>query len=765
MSAWDVAVAARQRFEAEPVGAHTRQEYAVVMDGFRAIYHADPGDAHAARAVVQVAELLAEQGREFGDKKSLHDAAGQYEFLAKAYPGGSMAPQALVQALDLLGPEDKVEARKIKAELAEDYPRYARGVRLPPSHLSDDEAVAKMGHPAVVATIEHPEVGVKTGHPEVVVKTVHPVEVVREETAGPVSTVEGIRHWSTASYTRVAIDLNVDPSEDVKYEAARVENPDRIFFDLHHARLAPQLAGKSFTVTDDGFLTRIRAAQFSDDVTRVVLDVHEVAEYSAFLLPNPYRLIIDIHGKQGGAANSEQVTANSVAPKTSAVEKSAPAVTTPAASGAVEVSSLPPMPVTDGSSGFGLPVRSSAAGTERVVARPRVVISSKPTAAKPVPNTVTKSSTDTGTEVAAVSEQPGKVEATRRPTSQPISSKSSEQVTVNSEQPENSEHYVPRSRRAAAAASADNAGDSATHHTTPTDTERPLGAQLSDDETVAKMGHPEIVARVGHPALVAVPSAPAEAALPTAEGERSLTRALGLKIGRIVIDAGHGGHDSGTLGVDGIEEKDVVLDVALKLGRLLHDRLGADVVYTRADDTFIPLETRTAIANKAQADLFISVHANSSQDESARGVEVYYLNFTSDPEAMTVASRENAVSTESVHELSDLVKKIALKDKIEESRELASDVDASLYTGLRKGNEGLKDRGVKKAPFVVLIGANMPSILAEISFVTNSEDAAKLQTPEYRERVAESLYKGIARYAEGINGVKLKVQTVEQAEP
>ena len=169
---------------------------------------------------------------------------------------------------------------------------------------------------------------------------------------------------------------------------------------------------------------------------------------------------------------------------------------------------------------------------------------------------------------------------------------------------------------------------------------------------------------------------PVRAPAPTAEGE-TLMRTLGLKIGRIVIDAGHGGHDSGTLGVGGIEEKDVVLDVALRLGKLLHDRLGAEIVYTRSDDTFIPLETRTAIANKAQADLFISVHANSSPDDSARGVEVYYLNFTSDPEAMKVASRENAVSTQSVHELSDLVKKIALKDKIDESRELASDVDAS----------------------------------------------------------------------------------------
>ncbi len=263
-------------------------------------------------------------------------------------------------------------------------------------------------------------------------------------------------------------------------------------------------------------------------------------------------------------------------------------------------------------------------------------------------------------------------------------------------------------------------------------------------------------------------AAPAEVAPPTADGQTSLMRALGLKIGRIVIDAGHGGHDSGTLGAGGIEEKDVVLDVALRLGKLLHDRLGAEIVYTRADDTFIPLETRTAIANKAQADLFISVHANSSVDTDARGVEVYYLNFTSDPEAMKVASRENAVSNESVHELSDLVKKIALKDKIDESKELAGDVDTSLYGGLRKGNSGLKDRGVKKAPFVVLIGANMPSILAEISFVTNPQDAAELETPEYRERVAESLYKGVARYAAAINGQAPTVdapkrRTTEQA--
>jgi N-acetylmuramoyl-L-alanine amidase len=768
---WDAAIVARAQFEAEPKRTHTREEYARVMNSFRAIYHSDPDNAHAAEAVAQVAELLDEQGREFGDKKSVHDAAGQYEYLAKAYPGDKLAPEALEKALELLGPQDADEARRVKEQLVQDYPREARrdGVEVDAgglsrrdqtvvnrasnipthrdetamngapgvvastptsqkrdvghpgsggSHLSDDGAVAKMGHPAVVADATAGQDGVSARVAPVVREDATAGRMSAETQTGPLSVVTGIRHWSTASYTRVAIDLNVAPGEEVKYEAARVENPDRIFFDLGHARLAPELAGKSFNVTDDGFLQRVRAAQFSDEVTRVVLDVHHVAEYSAFLLPNPYRLIIDIHGN-AGAANREEIAAE-LAPTGGSGAGTDAAAVRPSVRGAVEVSSLPPMPVTDGSASFGLPARSTdRVGDGKNVAQPRVVISLKPTATRPVPNTVMKSTADTNTEVAAVSRQPGIVEATRKPTSKPIAETSGDDGADAS----NAAHYVPRSRRRA--------------------------ASLAADGTVA---------------TAEVKGEPAPAPPPTADGETSLVRALGLKIGRIVIDAGHGGHDSGTLGVGGIEEKDVVLDVALRLGKLLHDRLGAEIVYTRDDDTFVPLETRTAIANKAQADLFISVHANSSQDPDVKGVEVYYLNFTSDPEAMTVASRENAVSTESVHELSDLVKKIALKDKIDESKELAADVDASLYAGLRKGNPELKNRGVKKAPFVVLIGANMPSILAEISFVTNPESAEKLETPEYRERVAESLYRGIAQYAQGINGGRARAGTVEQAE-
>lgn len=244
-------------------------------------------------------------------------------------------------------------------------------------------------------------------------------------------------------------------------------------------------------------------------------------------------------------------------------------------------------------------------------------------------------------------------------------------------------------------------------------------------------------------------------AQPTSDGDRSLIRTLGLRIGKIVIDPGHGGHDTGTIGPHGLYEKDLVLDVSKRLGKLLQSRLGADVVFTRNDDTFIPLETRTSIANQEQADLFVSVHANSSRDPDARGVETYYLNFTSSPEALEVAARENAASDKSIHELQDLVKKIALKEKIEESREFASDVQQSLHSGLAVKTSGMRDRGVKKAPFVVLIGANMPSILAEISFLSNPGDEKRLKTPDYRQRIAESLYRGISRYVNGLGGVKV----------
>jgi N-acetylmuramoyl-L-alanine amidase len=256
------------------------------------------------------------------------------------------------------------------------------------------------------------------------------------------------------------------------------------------------------------------------------------------------------------------------------------------------------------------------------------------------------------------------------------------------------------------------------------------------------------------PDLVRQPST----AHPTRDGQATLTRALGLKIGRIVIDPGHGGHDTGTIGPTGLMEKDLCLDVALRLGKIVQQRLpGAEVVYTRADDTFIPLEERTRIANEAKADLFISIHANSSRDHGARGVETYYLNLKGSPEAMEVAARENATAQEGIHDLEDVVKKIARSEKIDESREFAADIQESLARRIQKNYKVVKDRGVRKAPFVVLIGADMPSILTEISFLSNPADELLLKKPEHRQRVAEGLYQGVASYLQSLNSVTVNL--------
>ena len=243
-----------------------------------------------------------------------------------------------------------------------------------------------------------------------------------------------------------------------------------------------------------------------------------------------------------------------------------------------------------------------------------------------------------------------------------------------------------------------------------------------------------------------------KAARHTTAGESSLVRTLGLKLSRVVIDAGHGGHDQGTEGPHGLLEKDLVLDVALRLGKLIESRMGAEVIYTRSDDTFVPLEGRTALANEKKADLFLSIHANSSSLHNIAGIETYYLNIKgSSKDAVDVAARENASSQKSIFELQDLIQKIAKYDKAEESREFAGRIQTALFAFSSRSVPGARNRGVRTAPFVVLIGANMPSILAEIGFLSNPREEALLKKPDYREKLAEALYRGVSRYADGLS--------------
>jgi N-acetylmuramoyl-L-alanine amidase len=256
-------------------------------------------------------------------------------------------------------------------------------------------------------------------------------------------------------------------------------------------------------------------------------------------------------------------------------------------------------------------------------------------------------------------------------------------------------------------------------------------------------------------AAVAPPGAPAA----NAAGGFSIARQLGLTVSRIVIDPGHGGHDPGTI-AKGLTEAQLTLEVALRLEKLLQKEPGVEVVLTRRTDVYVPLEERTAIANRTSADLFLSIHANSSRNTTARGIETYFLSFASSPDAEAIAARENAGSEREMHQLPDIIKAISLNNKLDESRDLANMIQESLVSTLRKSNRDVRSRGVKKAPFVVLIGAAMPSVLAEISFLTNRQELSLLKTSSYKDRIAQALNNAVLRYRKSLKGAT--VATIER---
>jgi N-acetylmuramoyl-L-alanine amidase len=259
------------------------------------------------------------------------------------------------------------------------------------------------------------------------------------------------------------------------------------------------------------------------------------------------------------------------------------------------------------------------------------------------------------------------------------------------------------------------------------------------------------------PAPPPVPASPPPAAPTTppaknAGGGYSMARQLGLGVSRIVIDPGHGGQDPGAKGKS-IDESELVLDIALRVEKLLEKMPGVEVILTRRTDEYVPLQERTAIANRVEADLFLSIHANASPNASASGIETYFLNFATNMSAASVAARENAASGQAMGALPDLLKQIALNNKLDESRDFATTVQAAMIERLRKSNKSVKDLGVKQAPFVVLIGAAMPSVLAEISFVTNAQEARLLRGSAYRQRIAEALVGAISKYQSSLKSV------------
>jgi N-acetylmuramoyl-L-alanine amidase len=373
--------------------------------------------------------------------------------------------------------------------------------------------------------------------------------------------VTGLRHWSSDETTTVAIDLQ----DQIQYEAHRLTDPERIYFDLHDTSIAAGVANS--IEVGDNLLVRIRVAQPTPGVTRVVMETKNSPNFSVSLEPNPYRLLVQIRS---------------------------------------------------------------------IAARPS--------------------------------------------------------------------------------------------HAGSVDLFAPMHRELSEE--VASTAKPR-----QHVSSGAWLAPPAEDQPQTAHPPKF----------RLVLDAGHGGWDMGTVGRKGLLEKNLVLDIVARLGNLVEKKLGGDVLYTRHDDTYLSLESRTDLANRAQADFFLSVHANYSDLPSARGVETYYTNTFSEEHSRQPGLRDASVTWRNVD----------VREKTEESRHFATLVQQELFRTLSAKDRALRNRGVREASYVVLTGTAMPAVLAEVSFVSSPTDEMSLQSAAYRQRIAEALYRGVANYANGLRHMNL----------
>jgi len=663
-------------------------EYKQAVASYRRVTLITPRAPEVPDSLLAVAELYTEMGDRFG--RSYYQAAvDAYGYLVREYPTSKYCQDALLRAAKLqrnqLGDAaaasgtyeafvkryprapGRREAQEALAEIAlvQNSERSTSSASAAPTskNLSPAKRAEAAPIPEAAPMIISSDIGrVADSNREVAARSSDSKSGGEQssdlENAPRVRRIRALAHGEA---TRVTIDLE----GSVQYSSARITNPERIFFDLHSARLTAEVARGDVQV-DGRLLTAVRVAQNQAGVVRVVLDVNDVKDYTASLSNNPPQLVIDLYG-----------TSSTESPVRSARLKHEARMPAPV---------IPAVPV---------PAEDARANTSADVGT-SADLNADGTVVTPARNT----------------EQ-------AKPTAIPV---------ANSGAAATSTAAIPPGRPAAPSPGNNGVIDA------PNQRVKTLHATNASTK----------------PDLIRSASAPPA----THDGQSTLTRTLGLKIGRIVIDAGHGGHDTGTIGPTGLMEKDLCLDVALRLGKIIQQKLpGADVVFTRSDDTFIPLEERTNIANQAKADLFISIHANSSQDRAARGIETYYLNLRGTAESMEVAARENATSQQGIHDLQDVVRQIARTEKIDESKEFAEDVQNSLSSKIQKSARTVKNRGVRKAPFVVLIGADMPSILTEISFLSNAADEQLLKKPDQRQHVAEGIFSGVSSYLESLNSV------------
>ncbi|MEJ2007850.1 MAG: N-acetylmuramoyl-L-alanine amidase [Acidobacteriota bacterium] len=635
-AAYARAVEMQKRLEARPVRSRSVAQYKRVIREFRDVYLYDFACLKAPVAGEAMGDLYAEMGRVFSSARYYRDAVKAYKYVISQYPRSSMARDSALSIgkVYLDGLHDPDRAAEVFRALLKKHPSAPqaevarkslkeiadlRKQQEKPSSPSGDEAASN------------------------------------KESAGGSVEVTEVHDWTGPDYTRVVIGAR----GPFKFNTLRLNHPDRIVFDLPNTHLGHSLLGKVIPIDGD-FLHDIRIGQFKPNVTRVVLDVKNIQDYSAFPLPNPFRLIIDVHGKSAGVVREASYQEASI-----------------------------------------LPAAPDPTARPQPPAHAKAPVENHPAASK----------------VSAEIEAGKRVRRNER--------RRTEAGSVD--------RKPPAAKRAAASSTR---------------------SKTKAAKRVRNSKHTKTEVASIQPKMDAIPIAVTPAS-PTSDGSETLTRALGLKVARIVIDPGHGGFDTGAIGPHGLREKDVALDIGLRLRKLLEERTDYKVFMTRSTDKFIPLEERTAIANADHADLFVSIHANASTDHRARGIATYFLNFTTDPDALKVAARENATSQESVHQLQTIIKKIALNNKIEESQQLARDIQTVLYRRCYRISHGIRNRRVHKAPFVVLIGANMPSVLVETGFITNPHTEHLMREPAYREQIAKGIFRGVQDYIENLGSVRV----------
>jgi N-acetylmuramoyl-L-alanine amidase len=688
--------------------------------------------------------------------KSVRQAVVSYESIVRRYPTSSYSDDALWLggrlALDAFAKFGDVQDRETGVRLlrwlAAEYPssKFAKQV---PGLLSAEDAGAgnRKPQPAAGGTAVS-AVGAAGNGPQAAQAAegnLHGVSRPAQARVNPppaaapkLTALTNVQRTLLPDVVRVTIALGAE----VAFHDERLAGPERIFIDFPDTLAAASLVDHTFRFEEDrDAVHQIRVGRQSNATTRVVLDAAGISSYSVYPIYNPYRLVIDcVRASPVTPAERDSALA-SVAPRPA---PGATASVQAKSSIAVErVRSTPPIAGRRIAAAWSRTLPGAAPSATSILAAARVP---SPLVGHTVGNNWSRSLPNASPAATAA------ILDARMP-----AALTSRTVTNGWG------HSLPTASPAATAAILDGA------HMPATLASRSLtnawGRNLPD-------GSPASAARISEalnagaapPATAASASIsppvppPGESPTPAAGSGFSMARQLGLGVSRIVLDPGHGGHDPGAKGKGGITEAELVLDVSLRLEKLLGKVPGLEVILTRRADEFVQLPERTAIANREGADLFLSIHANASPNDQAHGVETYFLNFANNLSAAAVAARENATSGQAMGALPDFVRAIALNNKLDESRDFATLVQQSMVERLQQANKTatVKDLGVKQAPFVVLIGASMPSVLAEISFLTNEQEAKLLKSSAYRQHIAEALFEAVRQY----QGSLKRVQTV-----